>query len=479
MLDRVSRGGLDRRPRWRLTAPMLMDSVFKGYVTPVARAPGGIAGVSARGGGRYVSFARTVLLAALVCAAIAVWPSGAAAASGVAASAKARTEKITIGALLDLSAGWTTLGRTSRVTLQLAREDANERLRRLGSRFRVQLALADAAGDPDVALRKLRGLARLGARVVIGPESSSEVAALRSEAQRLGVLLVSQGSTAHTLAIGGDNVFRLVPDDVREAEALDALLERDGITAVVPIWRMDPGNEGLATSLRAEVQARGGSVSGGVPYTTEHPDFEAAAAALRSQVDALETTVGEDHVAVYLAGFDEVVDLFHVVQADPVLAAVRWYGSDGVALSQALVTDTGAATFAAEVGYPNPVLGLDDTASPRAQDVIERAAQRLGTAPDAFSLAAYDGLRIGVSAARASLHRGVAFLRRAFALRADGYRGVSGRIALNDAGDRAFGSYDFWSVCLATDGPVWTRTASYLSTRLGVGTIVDREACPT
>jgi branched-chain amino acid transport system substrate-binding protein len=216
-----------------------------------------------------------------------------------------------------------------------------------------------------------------------------------------------------------------------------------------------------------------------VPYPTESPDFAAAVAALRSQVDALETTAGEGHVAVYLAGFDEVVDLFHVARADPVLAAVPWYGSDGVALSQALVGDIDAATFAAEVGYPNPVLGLDDTASPRAQDVIERATERLGTAPDAFSLAAYDGLRIGVSAARASLHRGVAFLRRAFASRADGYRGVSGRIALNDAGDRAFGSYDFWSVCLATDGPVWTRTASYLSTRLGVGTIVDREACPT
>jgi branched-chain amino acid transport system substrate-binding protein len=388
-------------------------------------------------------------------------------------------QPIRIGALLDLSAGWTTLGRASRVTLQLARDDANERLRRLGSRYRVRLVVADAGGDAEVALRELRRLARLGVRVVVGPQSSAEVAALRVEARRLGVLLVSQGSTAHTLAIGGDNVFRLVPDDVREAEALDALLERDGITAIVPVWRMDPGNEGLATSLRAEVEARGGSVSAGVPYATEGPDFAAAVAALRSQVDAVRTTAGEDHVAVYLAGFDEVVQLFRVAQADPVLAAVSWYGSDGVALSQALVGDIEAAMFAAHVGYPNPILGLDETASPRAQSVIERAAERLGTVPDAFALAAYDGLRIGVTAARASARRGVSFLRRAFAVRADGYRGVSGRIVLNEAGDRAFGSYDFWSVCLSPDGPTWTRTVSYLSTRLGVGTIVDREPCPT
>ena len=36
-------------------------------------------------------------------------------------------------------------------------------------------------------------------------------------------------------------------------------------------WRADPGNEGLAISLRAEVAARGGTVSSGVPYATDNP----------------------------------------------------------------------------------------------------------------------------------------------------------------------------------------------------------------
>jgi branched-chain amino acid transport system substrate-binding protein len=406
----------------------------------------------------------------LVCVALASGPTAGAAASR-------GTQRITIGGLLDLSAGWTTLGRASRVTLRLARDDANARFRQLGSRYRVRLVLADAAGDPAAALQQLRRLARLGARVIIGPQSSSEVSAVRTEAKRLGVLVVSQGSTAHSLAIAGDNVFRLVPDDVREAEALDALLERDGITAVAPIWRADPGNKGLAISLRAEVLARGGTVSDGVEYATENPNFSAALVALRAQVEALQAAAGVDRVAVYLAAFDEVVDLFHAAQSDPVLSAVAWYGSDGVALSRALIGDEDAAAFASHAGYPNPVLGLDETASPRSQEVVERAAE-LGATPDAFALAAYDGLRLGVGATRAAAGRGTAFLRRTFAALTDGYRGVSGRIVLNDAGDRAFGTYDFWSVCIDADGPVWTRTVSYLSTALGVGTIVDRQACP-
>ena len=105
----------------------------------------------------------------LVCVALASGPT-----AGAAVAAPG-TQRITIGGLLDLSAGWTTLGRASRVTLRLARDDANARFRQLGSRYRVRLVLADAAGDTAVALQQLRRLARLGARVIIGPQSSSEV----------------------------------------------------------------------------------------------------------------------------------------------------------------------------------------------------------------------------------------------------------------------------------------------------------------
>jgi branched-chain amino acid transport system substrate-binding protein len=166
-----------------------------------------------------------------------------------------------------------------------------------------------------------------------------------------------------------------------------------------------------------------------------------------------------------------------VARTDPVLSSVLWYGSDGVALSQALVSSAPAAVFAAQVGYPNPVLGRDASASPRATSVVERATAVLGAEPDAFALAAYDGLRIAVDATRAATGRKPASLRSSFARRADGYRGVSGRIVLNPAGDRAFGSYDFWSICAKSTGHAWTRTVSYLSNSPGTGAIVTRESC--
>ncbi len=54
---------------------------------------------------------------------------------------------------------------------------------------------------------------------------------------------------------------------------------------------------------------------------------------------------------------------------------------------------------------------------------------------------------------------------------------MSGLIELNSAGDRAFGSYDFFSVCPTDSGYEWLRTWSFLVPRPGSGTLVERSNC--
>ncbi|MEN3342330.1 MAG: hypothetical protein V7644_1734 [Actinomycetota bacterium] len=60
---------------------------------------------------------------------------------------------------------------------------------------------------------------------------------------------------------------------------------------------------------------------------------------------------------------------------------------------------------------------------------------------------------------------------------AHGYVGLSGKILLNRADDRAFGSFDFWSVGARAGKPAWLRTFSYLSSGVGKGRIVTRLGC--
>jgi branched-chain amino acid transport system substrate-binding protein len=411
---------------------------------------------------------------------LAVWGlvGGLVALLGQAAAGAGRAQNaFVVGAVLDLKSGWTSLGRASRVTLQLAVADANARLAREGSPVRVQLRIVDAQGKPAVARRALRRLAADGARVVVGPQASSEVRAVRPAANSLGVVSISQGSTAHSLAIPGDNVFRFVPDDIREGEAMVALLRRQRVEGVVPMWRHDPGNAGLVTSVRRQFLARGGKVTSGVRYGVDVTNLTGPAASVSRQVEGLRQR-GATRVAVYLAAFDEVVDVFHAARNNAALAGVPWYGSDGVALTTALTRDRAAASYAVQAGYPNPTLGLSDPVLARAAPLMARVKARLGRAPDAFALTAYDALQIAVEAEqRAGPAAGVAGYKRALVSTADGYRGVTGTMVLNGAGDRAFGSFDFWSVCRAGGGFHWQRTFSYVASRVGVGSIVARRHC--
>lgn len=412
---------------------------------------------------------------AVVLVVVAIASLGLPGASG--ATTAGATDEITVGALLDLNDGWTSLGRSSRATLRLAAADANARLAKSGSRARVRLKIVDVRGDPRATKRALRRLAAEGVRLVVGPQSSAELRAVRATAGKLGVVLISQGSTASSLAVRGDNVFRFVPDDVRESEALVALLRRDRVDAIVPVWRADAGNAGLARSVRERFSAAGGAVADGVRYGTNVRDFAATLGRLRTQLASLRTA-GASRIAVYLAGFDEVVGLFEAAAGDALLGALPWYGSDGVALSQQLVKAAKAAAFAESVGYPNPILGLDDDAARRSRKLVMRIEARLGREPDAFALSAYDALQVAVAAGmRAGGVADPARLRRAVASVADGYAGVTGRLSLNAAGDRAYGSYDFWSVCTRGATAVWTRSWSYHATAPGRGRIVARRGC--
>jgi len=414
--------------------------------------------------------ARRRLVVAVAVTALGV--TAAAGSSGAQTRAVGKDNTVVVGAILDLSAGWTSLGESSKVTLEDAAANANARLAKAGSSTRVQLKIIDVAGDAAKSVAAVEELAKEGVQVAVGPEKSSEIAAVRTVADKVGLIVISPGSTASSLALAGDNVFRLVPDDRSEGAAMVALLRRQRITGIVPLWRDDAGNAGLATSMRKFFPAAGGTVSAGAQYGENEHDFSATVRTAAAQVRALRAR--GKHVGVYLAAFDEAVGLFHAATKNATLRSVPWYGSDGIALAHVLVSDHAAAAFASRTGYPSPTIGLDNAAAKRSAALLRRVKAQLGHAPDTLSLASYDALQIAARAADAGGGKVTAASLRSIA---HGYVGLSGKILLNNADDRAFGSFDFWSVCAKAGKPAWLRTFSYLSSGVGKGRIVTRQAC--
>jgi branched-chain amino acid transport system substrate-binding protein len=378
-----------------------------------------------------------------------------------------REHDVLLGGLFSLTGDWSTLGRTGRAAMEIAVEDVNRYLARNPAGVRFVAAIEDTRLDPERALERAQALRGRGAQLLIGPQSSAEVEHLKAFVDANDLLLVSPSSTAGTLAIAGDNIFRFTPADSLEAVAVSALMWEDGIRAIVPVWRNDDGNAGLERGTRAAFSAKGGSVLPGVNYGTRRDDFGATVSALRTQVREAIGQYGSGGVGVYLTGFDEVTKILASASADPALGSVRWYGSDGVVHSEALLTNARAAEFAIRVGYPSPLFGLDEGARDIWAPLFDKIRARTKLEPDAFALAVYDAVWVvarGYVASGARL--GIEELKQAFTTAAATGFGATGWTVLDEAGDRKYGDFDFWAVRDVGGEPRWTRVARY-ETRTG------------
>lgn len=383
-------------------------------------------------------------------------------------SSEPREREVLLGGLFSLTGDWSNLGQTGRAAMEIAVEDVNRYLARNPAGVRFVAAIEDTRLEPGLALERAEAVRGRGAQLLIGPQSSAEVAHLKSFVDANGLLLVSPSSTAGTLAISGDNIFRFTPSDSLEGVAVSALMWQDGIRTIVPVWREDDGNAGLEKATRAAFSGKGGSVLEGVRYGIAEREFSTAVSALGAQVGQAVKQHGARQVGVYLAGFDEVAAIFERASADAVLGSVGWYGSDGLAHSDALMANARAAEFAMRVGYPNPIFGLDEGARDIWKPLAEKIRERTKLEPDAFALAVYDAVWVvarGYVASGARL--GIDELKQAFTTAAATGFGATGWTVLNEAGDRKYGDFDFWAVRQVEGKTRWTRVARY-ETRTGI-----------
>jgi len=373
---------------------------------------------------------------------------------------QSKSQPTKIGVLVSLTGSWSTLGKNTVTALQIA---ANQIAAQTRGRQRFQLLIRDTQLDPSEALDAIRDLNSRGVKIIIGPQSSAEVAMIKPFADANNILVISQGSTASSLAIPNDNIFRFCPNDIREAEAIVALMQHDGIRVIVPLWRNDAGNNGLHDSVQIRFQALGGTVAPGFRYEPTTSDFTAADSSVASQVASL-IAGGTDpsSIAVYLAAFDEVVGVFDLAWNYPALLNTVWYGSDGVALSAVLLDDPVAGAFAIHSRYPNPIFVLPDALRNRWQPVADAIEARTGITADAFALSAYDALFVVQNAlVHANPQKNFGNFKAAFVNEADHFNGVTGSTALDVAGDRENGDFDFWAVRLQDARATWVRIGTY------------------
>jgi branched-chain amino acid transport system substrate-binding protein len=366
---------------------------------------------------------------------------------------------ILIGALLPLTGTSSSTGEEAEASLRLAVDDVNNQFAKTGLSTRVGLIIEDTKTDPAVALEKLKDLASKGIRLVIGPSTSAAVAAVKEYADENDILIVSSSSTAPSLAIPNDNVIRFVPDDTHQAEILAKQMWDEGKRVVIPIWRTDVFGNNLQSALKESFESLGGKMLDGVGYDPPVGNFAASLhrinfivweqelRSLTSKVNDAVKQYGADKVGVYIVAYDEIVPILIQANRHQELQSVSWYGSDGSAQLEGLIKNVEAAEFAVKTNFLNPIYGLDATDS--FNKLETRIVEEIGRVPTSYAQVTYDEFWVAALTLKdvsALQQDDIGSLREAFINTANSYVGVTGRTELNDAGDRKFGSYDFWAV---------------------------------
>ncbi len=358
------------------------------------------------------------------------------------------TTNITIGGLLSLTGNWSSLGLASQEAMNLAVKDINSYLVQTGSQYRFSVAIYDTKLDTSLAQSAIKEAFAKNIHLIIGPQSSAELGAIRTYANINNILVVSQGSTASSLAIIDDALFRFCPGDAVEGIAMAQTIYKSGIRSLVTLARDDLGNKGLQNSMGITFSGMGGSVDAIPPYPINQSDFAAILSALKGKILQLIQSRGASQVGVYLASFDECSALFEQASLDPAFSSVHWFGGDGVVFSNALITNAKAASFAEVTQFFVPNFGLPQMPNPGLAAIAAAIKSKTGTDPDAYALSVYDAMWVIAKTETAFPKPPTDFstFKSVFMSEADRYYGITGPISLNNAGDRSVGSFDYWAI---------------------------------
>jgi branched-chain amino acid transport system substrate-binding protein len=363
---------------------------------------------------------------------------------------------IPIGALLDLSGQLSDFGTREKVAATMAVNDVNAYLAASGSSVKFNLLVQDTGSDPAKALQALQALQSQGVQVFAGPLSSGEASNILQTANSNHLVLISQSSTAISLAIPGDYLFRLIPNDGAQSLAIARELQQKGYTDVVIVQRHDTYGDGLANATLNRFKALGGNAEPIIQYSTTATDYGPTVSQILSEYQTAVGKVGASKVAIVAIAFDEAGQiLLKAESAAPQLMSATWYGSDGEATSTIIANSTtGSGQAAAQVHLYSSIYA--PASSDKFSNFTARYMATANQTPDPYSASVYDCVWVGALSILAAGKNDGAAVVKVLPTVANNYYGVSGWTELQPSGDLAPTlGYDIWSVTVQNGTPTW------------------------
>ena len=373
-------------------------------------------------------------------------------------------KEFVVGAILPFTGSLSSIGKSVKIALENAENDVNKHFEEMNSSSHFRLLMADSKTSPEESLVAIKKLHENGAKIIVGPATSTAVSAVKGYADANNIILISYSSTSPLLSIKGDNLFRLVPDDTYQGKIIAQRMINDGIKVIVPFWRSDIYGNELYNSTKSNFEKLGGKVEEGINY---HPYTGKFATSLHrinfimwnQDLEKLSGIVsdavrkyGVHSVGVYIISYDEITPILIQAPLYGMLEKVRWYGSDSIAQNHHITKNVDSAMFAMKTNFTNPLYSIsNETAESHAlEKELEKKLHEAGSIT--YPAIAYDSYWI----AALSLDKNSTIIsdkenfsksfKELVVETAESFGGMSGQIKLNAAGDRIGGNYDFWIV---------------------------------
>jgi len=347
---------------------------------------------------------------------------------------------IHIGGIFPLSGSLSNLGEDGRAGASLAITDFNEFLEESNQNWKLNMVIEDSGTSPIVAFEKLTNLKAKNIDIIIGPVTSAEVSYVKGYSSSNNMLIISYGSSATSLSIPDDNVYRMVPDTKEQGNAMANIIYSEGITTLIPIWRGDTWGDGLHDAIFTEFTRIGGTVDEGIRYFPETKTFPIETSFLADRVNHHINSIDAQNIGVMIIGFEEYVQIIHSASEYDILDDVRWFGSPGVARTSQMISEPILMDFADTTQFT--AIQFAPSYSEQYDMVKSRIELDISRSPSVYAFTAYDSVWVTGLTILDTDSIDVITIKNRFPIIADSYTGVIGHTKLNDAGDLATGNYE-------------------------------------
>lgn len=348
---------------------------------------------------------------------------------------------------------------------EIIEPDINEYLarlprRRLQRKPELEFLFADAEGQASVHLEMVQVFHEMGVDLIIGGRWSSQAQASLDYVNANNMLLFSPSSTSPLLAIPDDNLFRLCPDDTKQAPAIAEMLWSWGIEAVIVIQRGDAWADGIYNILETEYPARGGVILERIRYSTQVTDFSSYLATAEAEAADAVGVYGAEHVGVLIISFSEAVTIVAQAVDFPTIYGLYWFGSDGTAMLLAFLTDVPEEADHLKVFSTSPAPEYSLKFNEMYDRYFELTSQPLGY----YRACDIDIAWIIVQAVLDTRSTDPTDIINVIPNVTSRYFGYSGWCLLNEAGDRYTSNYDIWGCGYVDSEPSHIKYGYYDST---------------